>query len=84
LTSSDNNKKFLFKLVFNEKTIKNFCKKNEEIIFQKLLNTDVYLYNQDLLKNTSITSYSKLTFMPKRFDIIIKNNEIYFYLKEYD
>ena len=82
MTSSDNNKKFLFKLPFDEKTVKEFCKKNEEKIFQKLLETDVYSYNQDLLNNTSITSFSKLTFMPKRFDIIIKNNEIYFYLKE--
>ena len=84
LTNSNDNKRFLFKLPFDEMTIKDFCKKNEEIIFQKLLETDVYSYNQDLLNNTSITSYSKLTFMPKRFDIIIKNNYVYFYLKEED
>jgi len=82
LSNSNDNKKFLFKLHCNETTIKNFCKKNEEMIFKKLLKTGVYSYNQDLLKNTFITSYSKLTFTPKRFDIIIKNNEIYFYLKE--
>jgi len=71
-------------LPFNAKNIQEFCKKNEEIILQKLLKLNVYSYNQDLLHNTSINSYSKLTFMPKRFDIIIKNNEVYFYLKEED
>ncbi|MEO1927920.1 MAG: hypothetical protein ABGX26_04460 [Nautiliaceae bacterium] len=42
---------------------------------------NVILYSRDKVDNFSLSNISTLTFLPQRFDIIIKNGIAYFYLK---
>jgi len=49
------------------------CKKEKNKIILKMLKYKSYIYSKN--------NYLKLTFPPKRFDIIIKNGVAYFYLK---
>jgi len=82
LTASKLPKKFLFKIPCN-KTIKKCCQLNQKMIIDKLLKNNIYIYSFNYMKNNIIfKNYSKLTFLPKRFDIILKDGYLYFYLRE--
>ena len=70
---------FLFSLPCNEKKIIKFCYKNKEILIDKLLKKDIIFISRDKIYNTYIQTHKKLTFLPHKFDIIIKNDKIYFY-----
>jgi hypothetical protein len=74
LTVSDADEKFIFKIKIDEKDINSLCKKEKDKIILNLLKYKSYIYSNNY--------YSKITFIPKRFDIIIKNGFAYFYLKE--
>jgi hypothetical protein len=74
-------KKFLFSFPLY-KNISATCKKYKNEIVNNLLKKGVYVTSYEVLINSSITQKQKLTFLPKRFDIIIKDAEVYFYLKE--
>jgi len=75
-------KKFLFSLPL-DKNIKTTCEKNRDFIVSKLLKLGVRVSNYTVLHGR-IDSKTKIVFLPKRFDIIIKNDRVYFYLKEED
>ena len=80
LTYKYSKKKFLFSLPL-VKDIKTTCKIYQDKIINFLLKENVIVYSNEKLSDTLI-SRIKLTFLPKRFDIIIKNGVIKFYLKE--
>ncbi|MEO1924181.1 MAG: hypothetical protein ABGX25_06705 [Nautiliaceae bacterium] len=82
LTSSEENGVFLFSLPCNSDDIIKFCYKNSSLIIENLLKKNVFFYSNEKLDNNFYFGRSKITFTPKRFDIIIKDNWAYFYLKE--
>jgi hypothetical protein len=82
LTKLNTNKKYLFKIYCSNKNIIQCCKKNSEKIFNKLLKRDIIITSTVNLSNSSFYEKTKIVFLPKRFDIIIKNGFAYFYLKE--
>ncbi|QCT94824.1 hypothetical protein FE773_06395 [Caminibacter mediatlanticus TB-2] len=51
-------------------------------IFEKLLTYQNVIYAYSNLVNFQLNSFQKLTFTPKRFDIILKNRYLYFYLRK--
>ena len=81
LTFDSSKKKYLFKLPL-KKDIKTTCKEFKEEIITHLLKNEVIIYSNEEVKQKYIKSRVKLTFLPKRFDIIIKNGFVEFYLKE--
>jgi len=74
-------KKYLFSLPLY-KDIKTTCKIYKEKIIDILLKQKVFVYSNEKLSKNNSKSRIKLTFLPKRFDIIIKNGVVKFYLKE--
>ena len=58
------------------------CKKDSSKIVDNLLKYKGVIYSNDKLKNFSLKNREKLSFPPRRFDIIIKNYRAYFFLKE--
>ena len=82
MTDNDNNKKFLFKIPTVYDKIDKICENQKDEIALKLLKSGIYTSSyDDIYNNQAIKTYSKLTYIPKRFDIIIKNGFAYFYLK---
>ena len=82
LDSLKGDKKFLFSLFYNDNTILHFCYKNREEIINNLLKEGIVLSSREKIYNTFLETHKKLTFLPHKFDIIIKNGYAYFYLKE--
>ena len=82
MTQNYENKKMLFKIPTKFNNIDTFCKNQKDEIVLKLLKSGIYTSSyDDIFNNQAIKTYSKITFIPKRFDIIIKNGFAYFYLK---
>ncbi len=81
MTYSDKLSKLLFKIKTPYKNIENLCKYNQNDIIKNLLKFKFYVSGND--KKTTKVVYSKIkgVFLPTLFDIIIKNNTAYFYLK---
>jgi len=77
-------KYFLFSLPCDTDNIKTFCKKNRDVIVDKLLKQNIILTSFDNSDNYFLSTKTKLTYLPHKFDIIIKNSKIYFYLIEDD
>ena len=78
LTTSNKKEKLIFALPVKSKNIKLMCKNNQQKIINNLLKYQFFITSYDTEFNFKI----KGVFLPKRFDIIIKNNKAYFYLKE--
>jgi len=74
-------KKFLFRLKTPYKSVSRICKFQKNQIIDNLFKNNFYIYSYELKRNKNFISYQKGVFLPKRFDIIIKNNYVYFYLK---
>jgi len=74
-------KKFLFSLEC-KKNIKSCCYKHKNFIMDFLFKRDIYIFAQDLKSFKTVSSYAKLTYLPHLFDIILKNNRLYFYIKD--
>jgi len=81
MTYENSNKKLLFTLPCNEKDIIKCCNNNKDKIVDKLIAKKVIIFSEDNLINNSLNNSAKLTFLPHRFDIIIKNSVAYFYIK---
>jgi len=77
----ESKKKYLFTIPF-KKNIKNSCNIYNEKIIDRVLKSEVFVYSNEQLSHSYLKSRTKLTFLPKRFDIIVKNGVLYFYLKE--
>jgi len=82
MTSENKNKKFLFKIPTLYNKVQKICKYQSQTLIDKLTNVEVYIYSNDEVLKSKYNFRTKLTFPPKRFDIIIKNEAAYFYLKE--
>jgi len=72
---------FIFPLT---KDIYTTCMKNKEKIVSKLLKEKIVVTSNEKISNGRVYAKSKLVCLPKRFDIIIKDKKVYFYLKEED
>ena len=81
LTTKYSKSTFLFSLPL-VKDIKTTCIYYKDKIIDFLLKDDIYLKKKKKMYKNYLKSRIKLTFLPKRFDIIIKNGEVKFYLKE--
>ena len=81
MTVNNANKKLLFTLPCDEKDIIKCCNKNKDKIVDKLIAKKVIIFSEDNLINNSLNNSAKLTYLPHRFDIIIKNGVAYFYIK---
>jgi len=81
MTKSGCKKEFRFKFPADGSDIKKICLKNKEKIIQRLLEEDIYSASYDSLTGTKLKTSSKLTYLPHRFDIIIKNGYVYFFEK---
>ena len=79
--SSKSKKIFLFKFFTPYHNVKEICKYQSQILVDKLIKFNSFIYSDEIIKN-DYHFRIKLTFIPKRFDIIIKNQKAYFYLKE--
>ena len=84
--SQNNSQKllFYFSLQGNSQNsysfIKKFCKKNSNLIIDRLLKERLILKSFDKYNSNFLVTKTKLTYLPHKFDIIIKNSKIYFYL----
>lgn len=76
LTTDNLNKKLLFTLNVDETDPLLICKKYKNKIIDQLLKYKAII-NAQYMQNDRI----KILFLPHRFDIIIKNQTAYFYLK---
>jgi len=74
--------KFLFSIPVKSNNVYFICKKNQMKIINKLLRYHLNIYSYDKTFDSNIYSEIKGVFLPRLFDIIIKNNKAYFYLKE--
>jgi len=81
MTHVNSSKKFLFMFPCAQNDILKCCSKNRDLIIDKLLQRNIIIFSRDRLINNSLNNSAKLTFLPHRFDIIIKNGVAYFYLK---
>ena len=82
LTNINRKKIFLFKLEnVNNSDVVELCKKRKEEILDNLLKSDVIFYSNEKVHNKIYFGRKKLTYLPHRFDIIIKNSVAYFYIK---
>jgi hypothetical protein len=57
------------------------CKNYKNTIMDKLLKSKIIFYSNETLNNSFYSGREKMTFLPHRFDIIIKNGTAYFYIK---
>lgn len=80
LTNSKAPKKLLFSFKCRG-DISECCFKYKDKIVDLLLKKVVFISSNDHIEKTKLTTTQKLTFLPQRFDIIIKNGSIYFYIK---
>ena len=81
LSNIDTPKKLIFILPL-KKNIKTTCLYYKDFIIDTLLKKGIYLYASDVLYSNYLKTRIKVTFLPIRFDIIIKDKRVYFYLKE--
>lgn len=81
LTIKNSKRIFIFSLPL-KKNIKTTCDFYEKKIIDFLLKRKIVIYSNEKLVNNNLNTQTKLTFLPKRFDIIIKNGFVKFYLKE--
>jgi len=79
LTNNIRRRRLLFSFDCGEESVLKCCKKYQDLIVDKLLESDIILTSRDKIYNTYIQTHKKLTFLPHKFDIIIKNDKIYFY-----
>jgi len=79
LTNDIRRGRLLFSFDCEEGSVLKCCKKYQNLIVDKLLQGDIILTSRDKIYNTYIQTHKKLTFLPHKFDIIIKNDKIYFY-----
>ena len=79
LVNSCNKKKFVFKIKTNFKNEFLICKLKKEELISKLLQFKANIYSNEYLSNKTFYSRIKLSFPPKKFNIIIKDNTAYFY-----
>ena len=82
MTQSDANEKFIFSIDTSYSKPKEVCKKESQKIIDNLIKYKSIIYSNETLTNFSLKTRTKLSFPPKRFDIIIKNSRAYFFLKE--
>ena len=82
MTSNLQNGKFLFEFPTKYTTIKNVCKFEQTKIVNYLLMKKFHIFSYEIKKNSYLFSSIKVVFLPKRFDIIIKDGFVKFYLKE--
>ena len=82
--TNDNNQKYIFLFEFptRYKNISDVCKFNQAKIIKYLLKYKFHISSNETKKNNYLFSRIKGVFLPKRFDIIIKNGFVKFYLKE--
>ncbi len=76
------NKKFIFSFSTSYKTVRQICKFQKKQIINNLFRNRIYVYSNNKTVNSLAKTRTKITFLPKRFDIIIKNGTAYFYLKD--
>jgi len=81
MTNKNVKKIFLFKFFTPYHNIKEICKYQSQILADKLIQFKSFVYSDNEMLKNSYHFRVKLTFRPKRFDIIIKNGIAYFYLK---
>jgi len=81
MTNKNVKKIFLFKFSTPYHNVKEICKYQSQILVDKLMKLNSFVYSNEVIKN-DYHFRIKLTFIPKRFDIIIKNQVAYFYLKD--
>ncbi len=80
LFNTDSSKK-LFLILPLHKDIKSTCLRYKDEIISKLLKKEIVISGSDDF-SSKIKMKTKLVFLPQRFDIIIKGDEVYFYIKE--
>ncbi len=78
MMQQDLKKKYLFSIFSSSKKITKVCNQYKNYIIEQLINSNIIAYSNDSLHKTR----TKLSYPPKRFDIIINNGKIDFYLKE--
>jgi len=81
LSVSSCKRSFLFSLPL-KKDIKTTCNVYKEKIIDNLIKKGIIVYANEKRNKSYIRSRVKVTFLPRRFDIIIKNGVVKFYLKE--
>jgi len=81
LSVKNSKKRYLFSLPL-KKNIKTTCQFYKYKIIDFLSKKGVVVYSNENLTKNNLNTKTKLTFIPKRFDIIIKNGFVKFYLKE--
>jgi len=80
MTHSKKKAKLLFSIPCSDDVLK-CCNTNKEEIIYNLLKNDIIITSVDEVDFNSLNTSSKLSYIPRRFDIIIKNGVAYFYLK---
>ena len=81
MTNKNVKRKLLFKLPTIYIEVKKICKYQSQILIDKLMKFESIIYSNDEILKNRYNFRTKLTFTPKRFDIIIKNGIADFYLK---
>jgi len=81
LTNKNIERKLLFKIPTMYLQVKKLCKYQSQILIDNLIKFESIIYSNDEIFQNRYNFRTKLTFPPKRFDIIIKNGIAYFYLK---
>ena len=84
LTKLSTNKKYLFSFYTPYKNIKKICNYEKDKIVENLLKYEFHINSTDKKIKNDIFYRIKGVFLPERFDIIVKGNRVYFYLKEED
>jgi len=81
LTQTAGKKKFLFKIDCEINDILKCCNRYRSEIINNLITSKIVITGGDEISYRK-NSYTKLTFLPASFDIILKDEKMYFYLKE--
>jgi len=81
MTNKNDKRVFLFKFFTPYRTFKEICVYQSQILVDKLIKYNSFVYSDDEVIKNSYHFRTKLTFIPKRFDIIINRGIAYFYLK---
>ncbi len=82
-TSTENSKKkFLFSIPAKYNKIFLICKYQQNLIVKQLMKYSFHIYSFETKGNNRVFYKIKGVFLPKRFDIIIRDKKVYFYLKE--
>jgi len=84
MTNNFSKKIFLFKFKTSYKSVEKICKFQRDKIINNLLHNNFYIYSINSSLNNMFFSKQKGIYLPKRFDIIIEDGYVKFYLKEED